>query len=228
MKILHISLLALSMSVLLSSCKPSTTVVGDGGVINANDKGVTLRADGHPKAEITAAGDLKIDGKVVAVDASQRALLQTYHREMNAMAADGLAIGKQGAALAGKAVSEAIKGAISGNADDVESKVEAEAQKIEQQAMQLCKRLVTVKSSQDALAASLPEFKPYATIGQSDVDDCGSDQKDSYAAGKEAGGSLARAVKGEKTESADMDAAAQADAAATQAETAPDDNASNR
>ncbi|HEY5972706.1 MAG TPA: DUF2884 family protein, partial [Pseudoxanthomonas sp.] len=174
MKTLHSSLLVLSLAALLSGCKPNTTVTtDDGNVITANGKAVTLRADGHPNAKITAAGDLEIDGKTVTVNASQRALLQSYHREMNAMAADGMAIGKQGAALAGKAVSEAIKGAISGKTDDIESKVEAEAKKIEKQAMQLCKRLATVKASQDALAISLPGFKPYATMTQSDVDDCG-------------------------------------------------------
>ncbi|MGH8061850.1 MAG: DUF2884 family protein [Pseudoxanthomonas sp.] len=228
MKIPHSPLLALSIAALLCACNPGATVVtGNGNVIKANDKSVTLRTDGLPNAEITAAGDLSIDGKAVAVNASQRALLQTYHREMNAMTADGIAIGKQGASLAGKAVTEAIKGAISGNTDDVESKIEVETKKIEQQAMQLCKRLVTIKASQDALAVSLPEFKPYATLDQSDVDDCGSKQNDSYSAGKEVGGSLAKVVKGEKDESADMDAAQRADAAgAVEAEAVADDNTS--
>jgi len=224
MKTIYSPLLALSLTALLCGCNPGATVVtSEGGVIKANDKGVILRADGQPNAEISEAGDLAIDGKTVAVDASQRALLQSYHHEMNAMTADGLAIGKQGAALAGKAVTAAIKGAISGNTDEVDSKVEAETKKIEQQAMQLCKRLVTIKASQDALATSLPEFKPYATLDQSDVDDCGSKQNDSYNAGKEADGSLARAVKGGKDESADGDAAQQADAAsAIEAETTAD------
>lgn len=224
MKTHHSALFALSLAAALCGCNPGTTVVaGNGNVITANGKSVTLRASGLPNAEISAAGDLTIDGKAVAVDASQRALLQSYHREMNAMTADGVAIGKQGAAIAGKAVSAAIKGAISGNADDVESKIEAETKKIEQQAMQLCKRLATVKASQDALAASLPEFKPYATMDQSDVDDCGSKHNDSYSAGKEVGGSLAKAVKGGKNGSAGMDAAQQADAAgAVEAETAAD------
>lgn len=218
MKIPYSPLLALAIAALLCACNPGATVVtGNGNVIKASNKSVTLRTDGLPNAEITAAGDLSIDGKAVVVNASQRALLQTYHREMNAMTADGIAIGKQGASLAGKAVTEAIKGAISGNTDDVESKVEAETKKIEQQAMQLCKRLVTIKTSQDALAISLPEFKPYATLDQSDVDDCGSSQNDSYSAGKEVGGSLAKAVKGDDPqdiEAADSgDAAAQADAA---------------
>ncbi len=224
MKTLHSPLLALFMAALLCSCNPSTNVSTDGGKISANGESVTLRVDGLPNAEITAKGDLKIDGKAVAVNASQRALLQSYHREMNAITTDGIAIGKQGAALAGKAVTEAIKGAINGNTDDVESKVEAEAKKIEQQAMQLCKRLVTVKVSQDALAASLPEFKPYATMDQSDVDDCGSSRNESYSTGEEASDSQA-----EKNESAEMDAAQQADAAATtEAEAAADDSANTR
>jgi hypothetical protein len=214
MKIINSPLFALSMAALLCSCNPGTSVSTDGGGrVSTNGKSVTLRTDGLPNAQISAAGDLSVGGKTVAVNASQRALLQTYHREMNAMTADGIAIGKQGAALAGKAVSEAIKGAISGKPDDVESKVEAEAKKIEQQAMQLCKRLVTIKAAQDELATSLPEFKPYATLDQSDVDDCGSSHNESYGAGKEVGGSLAKAVKGEKSRSPDMDAAQQADAA---------------
>ncbi len=226
MKTLHSPLFALFMAALLCSCNPGTHVSTGGGKISANGKSVTLRVDGLPNAQITATGDLSIGGKAVAVNASQRALLQSYHREMNAMTADGIAIGKQGAALAGKAVTEAIKGAISGNADDVDNKVEAEAQKIKQQALQLCQRLATVKASQDALAASLPEFKPYATMEQSDVDGCGSRQNDSYSAGKEVGGSLARTVKGENSGSSDMDAAQHADAAgAAEAETAPDHSA---
>jgi hypothetical protein len=225
MKTIHSPLIALFMAALLCSCNSGTSVSTDGGKISANGKSVTLRVDGLPNAEITATGDLSIGGKAVAVNASQRALLQSYHQEMNAMTADGIAIGKQGAALAGKAVTEAIKGAISGKTDDVESKVEAETKKIEQQAMQLCKRLVTVKASQDALAASLPEFKPYATLDQSDVDDCGSSQNDSYSAGKQAGGSLAKAIKGDKNEATDLDAAQRADAAAAvEAEAVADDS----
>jgi hypothetical protein len=219
MKTTYSPLPALFMAALLCSCNPGTSVSTGGGKISANDKSVTLRVDGLPNAEITASGDLSINGKAVAVDASQRALLQTYHREMNAMTADGIAIGKQGASLAGKAVTEAIKGAISGKTDDVESRIEAETKKIEQQALQLCKRLVTVKASQDALATSLPEFKPYATLDQSDVDDCGSKQNDSYRAGKEAGGTLARNIKGEKDEATDVEATQRADAADAGTET---------
>lgn len=221
MKNIHVSLFALPLALLLAACGPGTHVSTSNGNVSSDGKTITLRAGGQPEARINANGDLTIDGKPVTVNATQRVLLQSYIKEMNAMTADGVAIGKQGAALAGTAVSEAIKGAISGDGEQIDSKIEAEAKKIEQQALQLCNRLVTIKASQDALAEQLPVFKPYATIDKSDVDDCGSREGESYAAGKSVGSSMAKAVKGEKEEAASTDAvgtgnaAAEADAAAT-------------
>ena len=221
MKITHFTLFALPLSLLLAACSPGTHVSTGTGNVSSDGKSITLRADGHPEARITANGELTIDGKVVAVNAAQRALLQSYISEMNGMTADGIAIGKQGAALAGTAVSEAIKGAISGDGEQIDAKIEAEAKKIEQQALLLCNRLVTIKASQDALAEQLPAFKPYATIDTSDVDDCGSREGESYAAGKSVGSSLAKAVKGAKEEAVSTgatgtgNAAAEADAAAS-------------
>ena len=227
MKIMHSPLLVLTLAALIAGCQPGTHVSTDNGNVTSNGKIITLRANGQPDAKISADGELTIGGKAVAVNAAQRVLLQSYLKEMNAMTLDGIAIGKQGAALAGTAVSEAIKGAINGDGDQIDAKIEAEAEKIEQQAMRLCQRLVTIKVSQDALADQLPAFKPYATIDASDVDDCGSKQKVSYDAGKDVGGSLARAVKGEKEKAEQAtiesgDAAAQADAAAA------DSDAKNR
>ena len=218
MNIIHFSLLALPLAVLLAGCGPGTHVSTSNGNVSSDGNSITLRADGQPEARISATGELTIDGKAVTLTAEQRALLQSYIKEMNGMTTDGIAIGKQGAALAGTAVSEAIKGAISGNGEQIDAKIEAEAKKIEQQALQLCKRLVTIKASQDALAEQLPAFKPYATIDASDVDDCGSREGKSYAAGKDVGGSLAKAIKGDEAVTSDAskpgDAAAEADVAA--------------
>ncbi len=228
MKSTHSPLLALFMVALLCGCNPGTSISTDDGKISAKGDGVTLHASGLPNAKISASGDLEINGKNVEVNAAQRALLQSYHHEINAMTADGIAIGKQGAALAGKAVTEVIKGAISGNADNVESRVEAEAKKIEQRAMQLCKRLVKVKASQDALAASLPEFRPYATMDQSDVDGCGTDRGNSHDAGKEAGGALARKTKDGNDQVTGTDAAQPADAAGAEVEATSDESSNSR
>ena len=60
---------------------------------------------------------------------------------------------------------------------DFETRKEAEGKKIEAEAMKLCKQLPPLLASQQALAASLPAFKPYATMTQDDIDDCGKDTK---------------------------------------------------
>ncbi len=206
MKIFPSTLLPLAMAALLSACNPGASVSTSDGQVTSNGERITLKADGHPTAQITKTGEFSIDGKIQTVTPEQRLLLQTYHREMNGMTSDGIAIGKQGAALAGTAVTEAIKGAINGNSDQIDAKVEAEAEKIEQRALQLCKRLVVVKATQDSLAAQLPAFAPYATIDTGDVKDCDSDVK--Y-----------RGTEGETSADATTgDAAEQADAAATAAD----------
>ncbi|WP_101925466.1 MULTISPECIES: hypothetical protein [Luteimonas] len=56
--------------------------------------------------------------------------------------------------------------------------MEAEGAKIEAEADKLCDRLPPLLASQQALAAALPAFQPYATMDATDVDDCRSDGHD--------------------------------------------------
>ena len=60
---------------------------------------------------------------------------------------------------------------------DFEARMEAEGKKIEAEALKLCHRLPALLASQQTLSASIPAFKPYATMTQSDIDDCGKDVK---------------------------------------------------
>lgn len=159
-------------ALLLCSCNPAPTVSTEGGSVQAGPDKITLRADGLPNAHIDAAGNLLIDGKKVAVTASQQDLLKVYQREFNGMTQDGIAMGKQGAAMAGKAVTAAIKGAIGGDGENIEKKMEAEARLMEKEALKLCRRLIVIREVQDQLATELPAFKPYAGIKAGDVDDC--------------------------------------------------------
>ena len=128
------------------------------------------------EAEITPQGDLMIDGRKVEVTPAQRALLLEYRGQVAGIAKAGAAIGMQGASLASKAVGQALAGAFSGNTDEMEKSIEAEASKIEAEALKLCSRLPAMHATQQALAAALPEFKPYATMTQDDVDDCSSNE----------------------------------------------------
>jgi hypothetical protein len=133
---------------------------------------ISLSDDGKPKAEITPQGDLLIAGKKVAVTAAQRAVLADYRAQVEGVAEAGMEIGAQGADLATKAVGEALRGVFTGNTDQVEQRVEAEAEKIKASARKLCDRLPALLAAQQKAAATVPEFAPYATMDQKDVDEC--------------------------------------------------------
>ena len=169
-----------------------------------------------PKAEITPQGDLLIGGKQVTINEQQRALLLQHRANVTAVALAGMEIGVQGADLGMRAASEAIKGIFSGNTEEIEKKVEAEAEKMKLSAAKLCEKLPALQESQQALAAAIPEFKPYANMKQADVDGCLEDTSPvaSYDAGKDVGAAIARVVKPASEQASEEDAAARADAAA--------------
>lgn len=145
-------------------------VDGDGdGIRIGNRDG---HADDRPKAELTPQGELLIDGRKVDANAEQQALLRQYRRQIEGVASAGMDIGAQGAELGVKAAKEALLGIFSGDTEEIERKVEAEAEGIKAAARQLCNQLPGLKETQDALAASMPEFRPYATLDQADIDDC--------------------------------------------------------
>jgi len=124
------------------------------------------------KGEITPQGDLLIDGKPVTITAEQRQLLIRHRELLVNVAVSGVEIGMQGMNLAKKAVGESIKGIFNGESDQIEKKVEAEAKKIEASANLLCEQLPLLLESQQKLAESLPEFKPYATMTADDINEC--------------------------------------------------------
>ncbi len=139
--------------------------------ININGRSVG-RSGGQPKAEITPQGDLLVENKAVAITPAQRQLLLQYRQHVIGLAEAGMDIGVQGADLGMKAAGEAIRGALGGNAAQGEQRVEAEAAKIEAAALRLCQQLPALLATQQALAATLPDFRPYARMDQSDIDEC--------------------------------------------------------
>ena len=128
-----------------------------------------------PPAEITPAGDLLVGGEKVAVDANQRALLMQYRGQVADIAGAGAEIGLQGAELATRAMGEAFRSAFSGDTAGMEKRIEAEAEKIEAQALRLCDRMPAMLATQQALSEALPEFRPYARMDADDIGDCRDD-----------------------------------------------------
>jgi hypothetical protein len=154
--------------------------------VSGHHNGITVTTDedandGRPKAEITPQGDLLIDGRKIEANAQQHALLLQYRRQIEAVAGAGMDIGVQGAELGVRAATEAIKGIFSGNPDDVEQRVEAEAEQIKLSARKLCDQLPAMLETQTALAAAMPQFRPYATMDQGDIDDCYDDEDTNIA-----------------------------------------------
>ena len=137
-------------------------------------------ADGNPlpKAEISPEGDLLIDGKAVAVTPEQRTMLLDYRSHILDVVSTGMTLGAKGADLGMEAAGGAIKSIFTGEMEAFEQRIEAQAAAIETEALKICDRLPAMLASQQALAASLPEFRPYATMTEADIDDCGNDTGD--------------------------------------------------
>jgi len=135
--------------------------------------------DSRPKAEITPAGDLLIAGKKVNATPDQHVMLVDYRAQLTGIAEAGMDIGAQGADLGLNAAKEALWGKFTGKSDDeIEASIKPQTDKIKSAALTLCKRLPGLLSSQQKLAAAMPEFKPYATMEQKDIDDCGKEMTD--------------------------------------------------
>jgi hypothetical protein len=155
---------------------------GDGVHININGYEINSPGDKIPRAEVTPQGDLLVEGKQVEVTPAQRALLLRYRGEIIDVAGAGMEIGKQGVDIAGKAVTTAIASIFNGKSDQAEQEMKAQGERIEAAAMKLCDQLQPMLATQQELAASLPAFKPYANLKQSDIDDCRKHDKGDGAA----------------------------------------------
>ncbi len=135
--------------------------------------------DKLPKAVITPQGDLVIAGKTVQATPEQHAMLLGYRQQIVGIAEAGMDIGEQGASLGAKAAKEAIWGALTGKNDkEIEQRIKPQTEQIKAAALKLCQRLPDTLAAQQKLAAAMPEFRPYATMTQEDVDDCGKDAQD--------------------------------------------------
>ncbi|MEW9624737.1 hypothetical protein [Rhodanobacter geophilus] len=149
----------------------------DVGSVHINGDGLHDDDSGKlPKAVITPQGNLVIAGKPVDATPGQHALLVDYRQQIIGIADAGMDIGATGADLGVSAAKEAIFGALTGKSDkEIEASIKPQTDKIEAAAMRLCKRMPDLLASQQKLAAAMPVFKPYATMTQKDVDDCGKD-----------------------------------------------------
>jgi hypothetical protein len=136
-----------------------------------------------PQAEITAQGDLLIAGRAQAIDAVQRRALLAYRGQVIDVAKAGIDIGERSAEIALAAVdvpvASLVFGAFTGG---LERRIERSiAREVEPAVRGLCARLPALMASQQRLAASVPQFRPYAQLRHDDVNDCTRLGRDAFA-----------------------------------------------
>ncbi len=137
-----------------------------------------------PSAEITPEGDFLIEGKRQSIDAGQRRQLLDYRGQVIGVAKTGIDIGQRSAEAALDAVGNGswvglMFGAMTGS---LERRVERVVkQEIEPAVRSLCRQLPALRDSQQRLATSLPQFRPYATLEADDVADCENDIRREFA-----------------------------------------------
>ncbi len=129
-------------------------------------------ATGLPRASLSPQGDLVIDGKTVAISEQQRASLLAYRTQLAGVAQAGAEVGLQGAAIATTAMKEAARAALTGDKTTVEERMKGPTEAIKASAQALCDRLPGLLESQRAAAQAVPEFRPYATMDETDIEEC--------------------------------------------------------
>lgn len=156
----------------LTACDKSHYDVSIDNAISLEDGHVAVHAPGHPDADISASGDLSIAGNPITATPAQHDLLKSYYAAAIAIRDHGIATGKAGAQVAGTALSSVAKGLASGHTDQIDGEVNASAAKVEAQAAKICEDLQQLGTLQNALAAQLEAFRPYATIKPDEANDC--------------------------------------------------------
>jgi len=136
------------------------------------DLDIGKETQGLPRASLSPQGDLVIGGEKVAITPAQRELLLSYRSQLAGVAEAGAEVGLQAAELATNAMKEAAKAVFSGDKAGMEVRMKTESAAIELAAQGLCDRLPALLASQRAAAEAIPEFRPYATMDDKDIQDC--------------------------------------------------------
>ena len=157
--------------------------VGNGFHFGKDGKRKSSHDENLPKAEITARGDFLIEGKAVAINAAQRQQLLGYRGLVIGIARDGIDAGDKAALAALDATDVSLLSLIWGGlSGSLERRIERTVKlHVEPMVRRICRRLPDVLASQQQLSASLPQFRPYATLERDDVDDCENDARNEFA-----------------------------------------------
>jgi hypothetical protein len=164
------ALVLLAALPLLSGCLGGIQQEIDASIADARrelrEEPLSLQAEGHPDAEITRAGELRIGDAPVALDADQQRAVLAYRDTVLAVADAGL---DGGAKIAHGATGAMMLAVLTGNEDRMERRIEASANRL---VRGLCPGIAGVRRVQEDLVRQVPQFAPYAERMDDDLDEC--------------------------------------------------------
>lgn len=149
---------------LLAACSGNGSSTS-GQSVSFVDSTVVVTVRGKPDAHVSANGDLAIGDDAIAINPSQRALLKRYYSQVLAVRDDGIATGKQGAALGLHAIGSVVSNLAAGTPDKIDEDMDSRGKNVEVTADRMCSDLGRLKATQDEVTAQLPAFRPYAVFG---------------------------------------------------------------
>ena len=124
----------------------------------ADNGDLVISRDHVELARMTDEPALLIEGTRFDLDDGQRAAVTGYRDAHAEIVAEAKQIGLAGAKLGGKAAYTVLVGLLTGNADQAEAKIEAEAAELEARADSLCTFVDKMRVHHEYLSASIPEF----------------------------------------------------------------------
>lgn len=136
-----------------------------------------------PKAEITPDGDFLVEGRTVTIDAAQRRDLLAYRGQVLDVARAGIDIGEQTAQAALEAVDRGLFSLMfSALTGSLERRIEKTVMENLGPAVEMiCASLPALYDTQQRLAISLAEFRPYATLEPDSAKDCRREMQREFA-----------------------------------------------
>ena len=150
------------LTMTLAACSPGINE-GIGHRITFDSSGMVVHAVGKPDAHVGKDGSLAIAGHAIDVTPAQRAMLQRYYAEARGMMQSGEAVGKQGAAMAEKGIDDALASLLHGDSSSAQKNLEAQSNQMDSAVGKLCEDIKAMGATQQAIAADIPAFEPYAS-----------------------------------------------------------------
>ncbi len=146
---------------------------GDGAIGMKGDK-VVIEAGGQKhKAIVGADGSLAIGDTQIDTSSEGQAALKAYDAAAVAMKTHAIAIGRAGAEFGVDVLKDVVHGFFDeAHMDQVGDRAREGALDLVANVRELCTRLETVRNTQQAAAAAVPAFQPYAVLDAAQVREC--------------------------------------------------------